>query len=211
MWHTIAEEKNKYAGKESIIVGPGPTADDIDMLVESYEKKPVLISLNRAIVLRNDYSYLVVDHPATIDIVSKFTGRAKKICMPITSRGNCNINFETAINLQDRILLFAMAYEVDEILTAPEYPLNDFLLYIAWGSAQIALHFAKKIGVSDVTMIGCDGGPIDGRIMAKKIEDIFGMFRKRNEQKRNKAYKKTHSRLLEIAKKLGMKLEFYQK
>ncbi len=206
MWHSIAEKKNKHKGEEGILIGPGPSSDILEDVLSGM-KRPIKIGINRAIVLRNDFNYIFIDHPTTISIIQKFLGRTKAFCMPLYSRESLNINDDRVVEIQERVLLYSWVYEVDALLESADYSLNDILLYIAWGCAQSAIHFAKQIGLEKLTIIGCDGGPVNGQLSAKKIEEIFKKYNPVNAKKRTSHYEKARTKFEYIADKLDLELE----
>lgn len=208
MWHSISEHKNKHHGRQAIIVGSGPTADFVNELVDSYSEKPVLLGTNRSIMLRDDFDYIFVDHGSVIEEMEAYVKNTRYFCIPVFSRCQTNLNHNAVAKLQDKILLYAWVYEVEEILNAPKYPLNDELLYISWGCVPSAIHFARSLGIDDITMIGVDGGPINGQLYAKIIEKVLKLP-KANREKRARDHAKTKSRLRAMADKAKVTLRVY--
>ena len=202
---TIATDKNKFKGKTALIVGTGPSADYLN---EINTEDFVLIGINRVIVLSKSFNYLMTDSPETLSVVSKYLGNTNKICVPLYSREKCNLNHQLIKENSEKILLFSWVYEDEGIFEAPEYSLNDILLYISWGTTQSALHFANRLGCEKAVFIGVDGKPKDNQINAKEIEKIFPINRRRL-IKTLGDYKKTRQGLLRIAEKLNMEISFY--
>jgi len=207
MWRTIIEVKNKEKGQQGIIVGPGYSAEKLGECIKAVGGKPVMIALNRALVLFPRFDYLFTDHPATMELLRPYLENTKEICLPFYSRTTCNLNSKIAIEYQNKLLFYAWVYQNESLFDAPEYVLNDLLLYISWGVAQTALHFAKHIGLSSVTMIGVDGGAIDGKIAASKIIEIFGQMD--NPKKRIKCYANTKAKMMDIANLIKIPLKYY--
>jgi len=199
MWHNIAEHKNKHKGKKAIVVGTGPSADSLK------HKDEILIGVNRAIILSENYSYVFVDSDYSLDVVAKYHKNTKYICVPFWAREKMTQNAPIVKTLQDKILLFALTYECPSIYNAPEYSLNDSLLHIYWGTVQPALHFCKLIGISEIKLCGVDG-TVEKETNCKKIEKTFGIPKKRI-QRTIEDYKKTKQKINEISKFIGIKID----
>lgn len=209
MWRALAEFKDKYKGRPGVLCATGPSADCIDDVIAAHKKRPVLIGINRALALRNDFDFLFVDHHTTVDILEdkKHLGRTKYLLLPLFSRAHCNLNNPIVQRMaaEGRVVIYSWIYECPEIFDAPDYPLNDSLLYIAWGNAQSAIHLARHLGLAGLTIVGCDGGPNkDGRLSANKIEEVYGLHH--DAAKRTRDYKRTKARIYEVAKAAGVKI-----
>lgn len=202
MWHTIAEVKGKHKGQSAIIIGPGPSADRLPCT-----KNKVLIGLTRSIVLLPNFDFIFVDSPQGFQICNRFLSNARFFCMPIWSRGFFNVNSEIAQRNRSKILFFSWVYETPEIINAPDYSLNDFLLHIFWGCAQSALHFCQLIGVKSVEIIGCDGKPINEKMNCAKVEKLFAPVKSRKTRTITD-YTKTRAGLERTAKDIGIPVKF---
>ena len=190
MWQSIAEVVGKYRNKKSMIVGTGPSADKFDNI--ALDDEMVYIGLNRAICLYNNFEFVFVDAGATLQVVLPYLSHTKYIVMPIWSREQLNINHPTVRQCQEKILFCSWVYEDFAFLRAVPYSLNDFLLFISWGILQPAIHFASKIGIKDITLLGCDGGPVNGKPCSSRIAEVFKTV---PNAKQSKEHKKTLSRI----------------
>lgn len=200
-WQTIQNVKNKYPG-QGIIVGTGPTADNLSEIRDAFPKA-TLIGINRAICLRKDFDFIFVDHPKTIQDIEEHIGNTQYICMPMFSRDEVNINHATVQRYAHKILLFVWSYKNWSTLTAPDYSLNDILLYISWGGVQSAIHFAQKIGIDALSFRGVDGGTINGSTISKRVADVFKIT---PSKKQIGEYKRAATKIKEIAAQLGIQI-----
>lgn len=190
--HTIAELKNSRIGRQALIVGTGPSADEY---VTVDKERYVTFAINRAVCL-GKFDFLCVDCMEALQEVGDFAANARHIIMPIWSRDK--------VNVWDKgnVYYCVWAYEADGVLTAKDYSLNDIILYISWGTVQPTLHLAHKMGMREAHFLGCDGGMKGGKMYADKITKYFSLP---VSMKKNNQYKDAHGKLAEIAKILGVK------
>lgn len=216
MWHTISELKKKYVGKEAVIAGTGPSADAFNSL--SFEKqrgKTIYIAINRAVCLSDDFDFVFVDHPETLRIIEDDIWCSHcRVCMPWYSRGILNINDPIANKHREALFLYAWVYEQESLLDDldnakyPDQSINDALLYISYGNAQSILHFCKLTGIEKTTVVGCDGGAVDGRYYSNKVLENYPEL-KNVGKKRERNYQKINGKILDITNRLGIILEVY--
>jgi len=149
---TIDEFKGKYVGKRAVIVGTGPTANNLD-----YADDDVLIGINRAIVLSEGFDFVFFDNERTKKEIIRFKGNTKYFLSPMFSCGKCIVGKEDIFD----IVYFVWAWDLEQVLTRA-HVLDDNMLFIDWGNVQSAVHFAKKIGCDRVKFYGVDGQAVDG-------------------------------------------------
>lgn len=204
MWHSIAEEKNAHIGKSVHVVGAGPNANSIEKLEKTNNN--IFIAINRGIVHRTDFDYMFVDHHFTLNDTNKFHGHAQKICMPIWSRKELNINNELAQQTREKIRLYTWVYKHEGVLQEvdpndPDGSLNDIILYIDYGNLQSIISFAKLIGANSVTLHGCNGSGQNGQYYSDKILQYYPQLEKIKDR-RVESYQRCNNKLFDIAKKL---------
>jgi len=202
---TIVEFKCKWPGGKAMIVGAGPSSASLREAIE-FEKPDLMIAINRAICL-GTFDFVFVDHTKTLNEIRPFEENTKHFCLPVYSREE--LNLEAPVigrgTFFEKTVYFAWGYECEWIFTAPAYSLNDFLLYISWGCAQSAAHFAHRCGASDIVMLGCDG---TGDGYSKEIAKRFGLPSSECSKKRSAEHAKTKAGLLRM-KELGIPIRFY--
>jgi len=204
--NTISLFKNKYPNKTAIIVGTGPSADSLAKFLEQNNRNNlVLIGINRAICLRNDFDFIFIDNPKTFNIIKPLKDNTKHFCAPLFSVGKCLQNE----NIETPLVYFIWAYQLEQVLTPVDHVLNENLLYIEWGNTQSALHFSKKIGCNKVLFFGVEGKAINNIYHSKKIIETFGTTRQPL-KKLDKDYAKSREKLSFIANKINIEIEYYQ-
>ena len=207
MWHSIAEVKNyvreKNLPEHGFFVGAGPSADKLALSVSA---ENIVIGVNRSICLYPNFDFVFIDGPKALHIIAPYLCNTDYVCMPVWSNGQLNINLDICKTYRDKILLFSWVYGSWAFLEAPEYSLNDIHLFIDWGCAQSALHFAKKLGLKSLDLIGCDGGPVHGVLYAQKLINLFPDLDKIRESRQRRSYRKIVRNMAGIARTLGLEI-----
>jgi len=206
-FQTIALMKEKYIGQTGILVGTGPSADFLSEAIR-LNPKSVLIGINRAACLNDRFDFVFIDHHTGLKLAAPYMRGIGYVLMPMFSRNEINTDSVEARKYASKILLYSWVYEDEGILTAPSYSLNDIHLFIQWGNAQSAVHFAKKIGLSRLIILGCDGGEVDGRMFAAKIEPMFRRAGEKKMEKKEEKYEETRAKMEWIASKVGIEIKF---
>ena len=191
----IDEFKGKFKNKRAVIVGTGPTAENLD-----YTDEDVLIGVNRAIVLSKDFDFVFFDNEKTKKELARFKDNTKYFLSPMFSCGKSLID-----NDNPNIIYFVWAWKIEEILKR-SHVLDDNFLFIDWGNIQSAVHFAKKIGFSTVKFYGVDGQAINVKYHSNKIIETFGETRQPL-QKLDQDYARTKGRLVWLATELNLVIE----
>jgi hypothetical protein len=218
----IDKFKNVFKGREAFILGTGPSADKYD---EKDSKDNVLIGINRAICLSENFDFIFIDNLSTLKDIMPYQKNTEYILMPLFSVGKNNYDeieklreSESNPNLLEcynKIVYFIWAHKMLDALNLNKSGLNDNFLFIDWGNVQSAVHFVSKIGVREITFYGVDGGCKQGfskeaiNYHAKKVIECFGKT-KQPLTKLDQNYKSTKDLLSEIADKLSVKMSFKQ-
>ncbi|MFH0814325.1 MAG: hypothetical protein V2A69_16030 [Pseudomonadota bacterium] len=207
MFHCIPEVYNYLEAdkksKDGLLLATGPSADKFALTASCLR---VIIGINRAIVLYKHFDFLFIDGIRALALIIPYIEHTKYIVMPIWSCGLFNINNDVVQKYQEKILFYAWSLDNWDFLNV-SHSLNDFQLYINWGCTQSAIHFAKRIGLQSLEMIGCDGGPsADGQLYSSRVTQVFPEPGQARFRKQSGAYKRTSRKTGALGRSVGIEL-----